>query len=391
MSDGLQAVSVEAPSRRSRWLLLFALPPVLGLVGRLIKGGWWLNDFDAVACGGWRLAHELPLYATGLACPGGRPAAYVYLPPVAQALAPLAYTPTVTGLRLVYGLAYAGLIAWLLYVQYGRTRLGRFSPIPLLVLVTGSSISCGNLAAPCHAMVLAAALLRRRRSALLIAAILLAGLVKPVFLCYALIFLLDDAPVRLRAQRILTTLALAAGLSALLVVRDGAALAEWRRSLDHVVFGWQTGVGFLDDVAHVGLRADQFATQALWVGFAGVLALAGIAFAETRRLDGPGRLALAIALAQLCNPRLMDYDLIMLGPGVVTIARWASPDLRQTLWRALIGMCGLFLVLNLAERTPLEIRLAPALLAAFVLAAAGLELRRRWLTSAVGGVSEATA
>ena len=394
----LQAAAEEAPARSRptrpwlKWLLLlFALPPALGLIGRLIKGGWWLNDFDAVACGAWRLAHTLPLYATGLACPGGRPAPYVYLPPLAQMLAPLAQSPTVSGLRLVYGLAYAVIVAWLLFTLYGKSRLGRFSPVPLLVMVTGSSISCGNLAAPCHALVLAAALLRKRRSIWLIAAILAAAVVKPIFLCYLLIFVLEDAPIRVRAQRFLAAVALAAGLGAILYWRDAEALVQWRSSLDHVVFGWQTGVGFLDAVAHLGLRADQPVTQALWIAFAALLTLAGIAFAELRRLDSRARLMLAVALAQLCNPRLMDYDLIMLGPGVALIARAASPDLRRPLWLALVSMCSLLLLLNLAEQTPLEIRLGPALLAAFVLSAAALELRRGGIPSILPAKNTAPA
>jgi hypothetical protein len=391
MSAGAQDDPVDPPTRSQPWLLLFALPPMLGVVGRLIKGGWWLNDFDAAACAAWRSARHLPFYGADIACPGGHPSAFVYLPQIAWALAPLAHAPTVSGLRLAYGLAYAGLMAWLVFTLYGRSRLGRFSPVPLLVLVTGGAAACGNLAAPCHALVLLAASLRRRRSAFLIAAILAAGVVKPVFLGYVLIFALDDAPVRMRALRIAATLALATGLAWILYLTGGEALIDWRQSLDHVVFGAQTGVGLLDALARVGLRADQFASQAAWAAFATLLALGAVAFAQVRRLDGAARLLLAIALAQLCNPRLMDYDLIMLGPGLAVVARSASPDLRRPLWLALVGICSLLLLLNLAELKSLEIRVGPALLAAFLLTAAGLEIRLARRPNATGVKREAPA
>jgi hypothetical protein len=71
------------------------------------------------------------------------------------------------------------------------------------------------------------------------------------------------------------------------------------------------------------------------------------------------------------------------------IAGSASPDLRRPLWLALIGVCSLLLLLNLAELKPLEIRLGPGLLAAFLLAAGGMEMRRvegrNALSTAFGG------
>jgi hypothetical protein len=209
----------------------------------------------------------------------------------------------------------------------------------------------------------------------LAAAILTAALVKPVLLTYVLIFLLEDAPWIRRAARIGTTLALAAVIALAVAATGGAEMETWRRSLDHVVFGWQTGVGFLDDMARLGLRAGQWPTQALWAAFAGVLCLAGLSFVEARRLDDDARLWVAVALAQFANPRLMDYDLIMLGPGIVGFAAWASPQLRLPLWRALLALCSVSLILNLAELTAAEIRIGPALLALFILVAAGLETR----------------
>jgi len=54
-------------------------------------------------------------------------------------------------------------------------------------------------------------------------------------------------------------------------------------------------------------------------------------------------------------------------------------------------MCSLLLLLNLAEQTPLEIRLGPALLAAFVLSAAALELRRGGIPSILPAKNTAPA
>ena len=366
------SAEAEAPRAKSNWwLALFALPMVLGTAGRLIKGGWWLNDFDAVICAAWRNAHNLPIYAE-MACPGGRPAAFVYLPHLAWALTPFSHGDSVSLARAFYAIPYAAALGFLFWALYARPIEGapRRLRIPNLVLIIGSALSCGNLAAPCHALVTGAALKDRTRAWWLAAAIVAVSLIKPVFLTYLLIFAYQPDPWPVRARRIGLGLGLAAIVAGVIWATGGEALQAWRASLDSIVLDWQTGVGFLDDVARLGLRGEDPFTQVLFLAFAGLMALAGLAIAEGRQLGREGRLFLAIGLAQLTNPRLMDYDLIMLAPAMAIIVTSAATSLQPILKRALIGSCILALLLNLAELTRLEIRLIPAIFAALVLTAA---------------------
>jgi hypothetical protein len=343
-------------------LLLFASPTLAGLAGRALKGGWWLNDFDAVACAAWRSAHDLPLYAQGLACPGGRPAAYVYAPQWAWMLAPWADEATITPLRAAYGCAYLMIMAWMAWALFWRETPGasRRDRAPLLALSSGSAVACGNLAGPCHAAVLAAGLAGWSWG--LIPVILAVAALKPVYLTYLLIFLYADAPWRQRAVKLGAGIAGATALGALIVLTGGTEIEAWRASLSAVVVDQQTGVGFLDAVARLGQRAGDPAVIGLWCVFAGLLSLSGLALVEVRRAPPEARLMVALAIAQLCNPRLMDYDLVMLAGGVAVIA-----DGRPRLQAIMLGVCSLCLVLSLADQTAIAIRLGPALLAGLVL------------------------
>ncbi len=351
-------------------LLLFGLPALLGLAGRAIKGRWWLNDFDAVACAAWRVAHHASPYAQDLACPGGRPAAYVYAPQLAWALAPFAGGPDVSTLRLVYGLAYAVVTAWLFWTLFLRRTPGASTAerAPFLSLCAGSAVACGNLATPSHALVLAAGL--AGSPFLLGVAILAVALIKPVYLTYLLVFAYADAPLGRRALWLAASLAGAVVLAAIVAATGGSALSEWRGALDAVVVGQQTGVGLLDLLARFGLRAGQPLAVSLWLAFAALISLAGLILVETRALDRTQRLLVAIALAQLCDPRLMDYDLVMMAPGLAIVAG-GDPRLR----RAGFAICILTLLLGVAEQKVLAIRLGPGLLALWVIWAAARTVR----------------
>lgn len=371
-------MTAEGETRPTRLIVLFSLSTLAGLIGRAIKGGWWLNDFDAVACAAWRVAHHLPLYAEGLACPGGRPAAYVYLPQLAWALSPLAGGAGVSTLRMVYGLAYGAVMVWMFWTLFLRPAPD--SPLrdraPLLAMCKGSAISCGNVAGPCHAAVLAMG----GASWALIPVVLAVALIKPVYLTYLLIFAYAAEPWRVRGAKLAVGLA-GAGLAAIwVVVTGGAEIAAWRAALDSVVIGQQTGVGFLDDVAHLGLRGGDLTTQILWLVFVGLMALSGLAIAETRRLEPQARFLLALAVAQLCNPRLMDYDLVLMAGGAAVVASGVPQGRRAMFW---VG--AICLALSLAEQTALAIRLGPALLAMLFLAAgvrAGRQAGQGWLMKA---------
>ena len=294
---------------------LFALPILCGLAIRLAMGGDWFRDLDALTCASWRVANQLSPYGAALACPSGRPTDYMYLPQLAALLAPFSIGPSaaiVRGLLIAAVVVSIGYLLWALVLR--RTRAApHLSRAAILPLTTGGALTCANLAFTCHALVLGLALARRRGPTALIVAIVAVSALKPIFLTYLLIFAYEDQPLWGRARRIGAGIG-AAGLVALIVLATGGRdLVAWRDALGAVALRAQPGYGFLGWLDAVGVGSGA-PSLALYLIFAPVLCLAGLAIAEFRRLDGKARMLLAVGVAQLANPRLMAYDLIMLAP-----------------------------------------------------------------------------
>ena len=351
-------------------LILFAAPLLTGLLGRVLLHGWWLNDLDAVLCGAWRSAHHMSPYAADTACPGGQPARYMYLPQLAALLSPLARGPDITGLRLVFGVAHLAVLAFLFHALFLRPVDGAPTKLraPFLAFTNGAALASANLAYACHALVLGAGLLRRRSPWLLVGAIVAVSVVKPIFLTYLVIFAYEDEAISTRAHRIAAGVATAAAASALVLVTGGPELAEWRTSLDQVVLGRETGYGLLTWLGWFGLRGTDPLGLAIYAAYAGLVFGAGLVIAETRRLTSEARFFLALGVAQLLNPRLMSYDLLMLAPLAAVFA--AAPLGQRKAFQTLAFALG---ALGFIEQfTPLRdfIRLNPAWLVAALFAAA---------------------
>ena len=112
-SEGLAGLDPKTSFEGGGLLIAFAVPLAMGLIACVMVGWWWFNDLDAVLCGAWRSAHNASPYAERLGCPGGRPAAYMYLPQLAWALAPIARGADISTLRLLFGAANFGVVAGL--------------------------------------------------------------------------------------------------------------------------------------------------------------------------------------------------------------------------------------------------------------------------------------
>jgi hypothetical protein len=365
------------PPERPDLLLLaiFALPMLAGLAVRWAEGDWWFNDLDAVLCGAWRSAHHLSPYADGSACPGGQPAAYMYLPQLAAVLAPLARGPDISGLRLAFGAVHAVVLSLLVFGLFLRPTPGapRALRAPILALTSGAGVACANLAFACHALVLGAGLMHRRRPWLLMLTILAVSIVKPVFLTYLLVFAYEAQPLAIRVRRVGLGLVLAVGIGALVLATGGPELVAWRAGLDQVALARETGYGFMSWIGHIGLRGSDPAAQALYVVFAGAACLAGLAIAEVRGLSREARLMLALGVAQIVNPRLMSYDLVMLAPLAVAFA--AVPERLRGGFAAAATLIGaMILVLQFSPQREL-IRLGPAMLTLLLLASGALAAR----------------
>jgi hypothetical protein len=107
--------------------------------------------------------------------------------------------------------------------------------------------------------------------------------------------------------------------------------------------------------------------------FAAAACLAGLAVAEVRGLDHEARLFLALAVAQIVNPRPMAYDLIMLAPLAVAFA--AGPAALVRVFRWGLYSLGVTAAALLLAGTDLAQRLGPGALTLALFVAAGFAIR----------------
>jgi hypothetical protein len=358
-------------------LAIFAAPVLSGLVRRAAAGGWWFSDLDAVLCGAWRVAHGSSPYAQAAACPGGEPVAYVYLPQLAHLLSPLARGADISGLRMVFGaavLAAATALAWIMYVRPMAGASGRFRA-PFLGLTSPNAIASANVACVGHLMVFGAASVRRGGAWPLMLAIVVAAVLKPIMLTYLLIFAYQPERLAVRAWRIGGGLLLAAGAAALVVTSAGPDFAAWRAAIAQVALSpSQLGFGFLAWTYLLGVPPAGGTILAAYGAFAAVICLAGLVIAEAGRLDARSRVLLAMGVAQLVNPRLMIYDMLMLAP--LAVAFQATPPAASGAFRKAVFAIGLMVALLQLSGLPGLFRIEPLLFSLMLVAAAVLVARQ---------------
>jgi hypothetical protein len=338
--------------RRVLFVVICLAPLVTGVVNRLAEGSRWLQDFDAVACAGVRLNDGLPIYETEPTCAGMEPTGFVYLPWVARAFGAGVDALGYEGVRALYVAIYAGsfaLLAWAAF--FSRRAPGSvWDRLPVLGLVTGSTVYWGNVAPILHALVVGAALIAPRFPLVFALALAAAAAVKPVFLTYGIVLLVLPIPVWKR----LALGALAAGLGLAPTIGfmlTGGDLAEaWRANLDYFVYRTQPGDGFLGWLDIVGLDASGAAPMAAWVVFAAGLTLAAVVLAERGGLLAEQRVWLGLGAGALANPRLVQLDVFMLAAlvgALVVLARTGGLSERARRWgvrvtigAALVGALG---------------------------------------------------
>jgi hypothetical protein len=113
--------------------------------------------------------------------------------------------------------------------------------------------------------------------------------------------------------------ALVLGVVGLLIWRTGGAeFSQWLDALHRVVVQGKPGGGLLGLFALLGLPTQGLLPPLAFLGFAGLMTLAGLAIVE----GGPGpdgfsaqeRWLFGLGLAQLINPRPLGYDFLVLAP-----------------------------------------------------------------------------
>lgn len=301
--------------------------PILGnVISRLTrKHGWWLNDYDALICGAHSVGLGQSPYSLTPVCEGIRPAPFVYAPQVGDVFAPLVNGLGFAGARWVFLIALLPALAVLIW--FGLVKAMPKAPFWLRLMsfaaINGSVFACGNIGLVLHAIVIATALNIPRTRLPFVAAVVLGALVKPVFLTYLVVLLLEKRPLGLRLRDFGLSAALGLAAVAWLMLDAGPFGAAWHATLNAIVIQQQPGIGLFSYTSLIGLPAASPIAQLLYVLFAVVIAISGLVLAEWGEFDAGERVVLGLGVAQLLNPRLMDYDLMVLTPAVVMVVMQA--------------------------------------------------------------------
>jgi len=351
----MSPVAARSRSLPLWWGLFCTLPLISGLLGRLLKQKPWFVDFDAIACAGQTLSQGGNPYSLSPACEGLRPAVFVYAPMIAEGLSATIAFMGLDGFRVAYvlmwlmALAGIGLYVWRQNPEDGRLKL------PLFALLTGGSLASGNIALLLHGLILGAALCLPKRATPFIVAVTLAALIKPTLLTYLIVLVYLDKPLIWRLRTLATGVISGLGAYGLMALKQGPLHSHWHQALDQVVLSQQPGISFFSWIAATGLPHDALPSLIGLGLFMALLSLAGLALAEMGRCSPAQRLAIGLGMAQLLNPRLMDYDLLLIIPLLVTVLS-LSQNLSRTWGRgsllALNGLMASVLILNLLETPP---------------------------------------
>ncbi|MBW8733955.1 MAG: hypothetical protein JF571_06565 [Asticcacaulis sp.] len=280
---------------------------------------WMLMDIDAVLCGAKTLAKNHSPYAIHpRPCGGIRPAAYVYAPQVARLFVPFVQALGVAGARWLFVAVLLVpatlLLLWFALVKRFRDIDYRYRFLAFSAL-TSMTFVCANVGLVMHAMVLASLLFFPKTRWPFTAVVLACACVKPTFLAYFVIFMLDDIVLWKRVFAFAWRAVLGVGVVWLMVKTDGHFGKAWQSTLHSVTLARQVGMGWFEltnFVFHVPGKSPL--NIELAVGFMAVMALAGMAIAQWGKLDSDERLVLGMGLVPLMTPRLLDYDMVLIVP-----------------------------------------------------------------------------
>ncbi|MGN6363207.1 hypothetical protein [Asticcacaulis taihuensis] len=327
--DSLTWFELFTARKRNLWLfsLFFLFPLVGNLISRLTKARYWLPDFDALICGAHNVSRGISPYSLHPVCDGIRPTPYVYAPQVGQFFAPLEQIFGLEGARWAFALVYMPAMLWLFW--YAILKPMDKAPwhfrLMTLAAMVGSVLSCGNIGLLLHALTILGALYISKSRLPFIAIVICGALIKPVFLTYLVVLLLEDRPLiaRLRTFLLSATVAVSALLALLLTA--GRFSDDWHWALNAVVILEQPGIGFFATTSALGLNTASAVTLIGLGVFITGMGLASLVLAEWGGLTAEERIIFGLGAAQFLNPRLMDYDMFTLAPCMAMVVMMARP------------------------------------------------------------------
>jgi hypothetical protein len=314
------------------WLpVLFFLPLIVGIIAKLYRSKYIFSEYQSVACAGLKALQGAPIYALDLQCPGMRAASFVYLPGVAQAAAFFERILTEPGFLVLYLVFYLAAAAALIYAPlFARKTPGNWhDKLPFAVFLSSSAFMLGNIAVILHGLVLAGALAIEISPWLFIAAVAVAAWVKPTFLTYLVVILLLDIPLRRRIGLMASGVLMGLLPLAHFILTGGALTQQWYALLSHYVYEVTPGVGFFGWINLMSLNPAHVSVKLVYLVFAGLIALSGLAQVKGLQLNRSERIWLGLSLAALLIPRIMSEDICLIGPGLVILADKSASLTRQ--------------------------------------------------------------
>jgi hypothetical protein len=232
----------------------------------------------------------------------------------------------------------------------------------------------GNIAIIVHALIGVIAIALNKRPSLLVLAVAFAAIFKPVFLTFAAIFLVAQLPLWRRLAYGLAAIALGAAPTVYFALTGGEMVEQWRELLAYWVYVGKPGDSYLGWLNMVGVSGESAAATLGYLAFAGVAVLAAIIIAEGLNMPADERAALGVSIGVLTIPRLMSHDMMLLGLGfaaTLTAISAASEGAGKWFGRALLAICVVALVGNMADLADWTTRICTFLLAIYLIVAAG--------------------
>jgi hypothetical protein len=365
-------------------VLAFAAPCLSGVLGRLLKGRAFFTEYDSIACAGERVNAGLSPYAADFGCAGMHAQPFVYLPWVADAAGAALRAVGPDAMRSIYIVAYIAalaLIGWLVFLR--KATPGRpIERAPFLALITGSAIDVGNIAIPIAALVAVAALSMSKRPLVFIAIVALAGAIKPFQLTYlALIPIALGGSLTRRAAYSAVGAVLGVGVFAAATrLGEPAMLSDWLAAASRMALQVAPGEGLFGWIFGLGLSPPPVALGLAAAGFAAAVVGAAMVAADRAKLDIEPRIWLGMTAAALATPRLMQIDLLLLGPGLVALAAATcafAPRAGRRVSQLIFGGACAAVLLSLADLGDVALKAATAMFALAVLIAAAAGFRSR--------------
>ncbi len=346
--DALAFLKDKTKTATGRWvfIVLCLLPVVGGIVGKLISHAWAFMDVDALLCAARAEAAGHSPYGI-LTCPDLAPAPYVYAPQVAALFAPAIIALGGMGSRIVYTLVFLlPATTFLVWYSLGKAmpRLDwRYRWLAFSAL-TPMAFYCANIGLVMHAVVAATLMLYPRRRLPFVAAVLACAFIKPTFLLYFAAFLFEERPLRERLATFGSAAMAGLGVVAVTAMTAGTYAGAWHQALSSVALETQPGLGWFALTSMVHLPASAPMTLILTVIFMGAMLASALALAEWGGLSGDERKLLALGVAPLMTPRLMDYDMFLIVPYVALLMSLV-PSLGGRTWRTYVswGFAGMLL------------------------------------------------